>query len=148
MQTERTQLHEHEVARIARSLRSRGVLCVLTPRTSRLGNPDGDLMVAGRSVAVRVARCSAAHSHAVVSRGKRYVYRYAMAMWNLHNRGRLVAADFLALVVVHDHERRTYVIPRSLITGKTVRALWSTLRSGHHWLARYRDAWGGNRTTS
>jgi len=138
------QLRKHELPkrRVAARLRRLGLEVKTQPKGSSF-----DFLVNGR---VRLAlKVALPHRtiHRVVSRGRKYTYRYRTWHFNFHRHGRLdrCYADFVVCVAYEARRRgrhEAYVIPWDAITGKTF-ALHDSRKGpyvGRY--AKFRNAWG------
>jgi hypothetical protein len=140
----RQALHDAEVAHVARALRARGCEVLLTRRRATPTAPAGDLRVNGRTVAVITARTQT-KQHGVTTRGKRYVYRYSGAYWNLQSHAqRRRPVDLYVFVWLDPHGRaHRFVVPGALMSRRWNLAVLPLrpLADGRHWLCAYRNAW-------
>ncbi|GIW40642.1 MAG: hypothetical protein KatS3mg076_1219 [Candidatus Binatia bacterium] len=137
----RVKKHDLPKERVAARLRRMG----LTVRSQPVG-AGFDFLVNG---SVRVAlKVALPHKtlHRVVSRGRKYSYRYRTWHFNFHRHGRLDKkyADFIVCVAQNKRGRKGgeyFVIPWEAITGKTFALHDSTSRTYVGRYATFRNAW-------
>jgi len=141
MSMDRLKKHDLPKRRVAARLRRMGLDVKVQPPGS------GSDYVVNRSVRVAL-KVALPHRtiHRVLSRGRRYTYRYRTWHFNLHRHGRLDRryADFVVCVA---HRKRGgkgdeyFVIPWNAISGKTFALHDSTAEAYVGQYALYRNAW-------
>lgn len=114
---DRIALHRRAVAAVCRHLQQQGYAVT---RISAGGSRLGDLLVGRQRVAVRVGRLIW-RRHRVRVNGRRYVYRYQVASFNLGAHGRLAQPDYFVLLsgTTAEQLRNAIILPRSAWTGLT-----------------------------
>lgn len=141
MSMNRVKKHDLPKSRVATRLRRMGLDVKVQPPGTGY-----DYLVNG---SVRVAlKVALPHRtmHRVVSRGRRYTYRYRTWHFNFHRHGRLDRryADFIVCVAHNKRKNKGdeyFVIPWDAITGKTFALHDSTAKAYVGRYASYRSAW-------